>query len=321
MSFFLTRRSFIAGLGVLAASSSLPSHTVFAGLEPGSLYPSLPGMPTASDGSAMRFGYAAITWGGNDVQAIKDISEVGFRGIQLRSPIIKDFGDRPKALQELLKQYHLEMVALSSGDVRIDTGTQADQLALHTRNAEFVRDVGGRYLQVTASPRPKDRKPTAEEYKKQAQLITEIGKRASDIGVPVGLHNHMNGLAEAPDEVDRILNEADPRYVKLELDIAHYQQGGGDPVKAIKQYRERILFLHLKDVVSVPAGEGGRPYKWVELGHGKVDVRAVIAALKEISFTGWAVVELDAVPDKARTPKDCALINKKYLEETLGIKV
>jgi inosose dehydratase len=278
-------------------------------------------MPIASDGSAMRFGYAAITWGGNDVQAIKDVSEVGFRGIQLRSPIIKDFGDRPRALRELLKQYHLEMVALSSGDARIDEGQEADQIALHTEHAGFVSKVGGYYLQVIAAPRPKDRKPTADEYKKQAQLLTQIGKRTSDIGVPLGLHNHMNSLAESPDEVDRIMNEADPRSVKLELDIAHYLQGGGDPVKAIKQYRERILFLHLKDVISVPAGEGGRPYKWVELGHGKVDVRAVIAALKEIGFTGWAVVELDAVPDKARTPKDCALINKQYLEETLGLKV
>jgi inosose dehydratase len=132
----------------------------------------------------------------------------------------------------------------------------------------------------------------------------------------------MNSLAEAPDEVDRILNEADPRYVKLELDIAHYQQGGGDPVKAVKQYRERILFLHLKDVISIPVtADGGRPYRFVELGRGRVDVKGVMVALKEIGFTGWAVVELDAVPDQTRTPKDCAVINKKYLEETLGMKV
>jgi inosose dehydratase len=320
MPFLLTRRRFIAGLGALAASSSLPTRNVFAGLESGS--PGLPGMPIASDGSAMRFGYAAITWGGNDVQAIKDVSEVGFRGIQLRSPIIKDFGDRPTALQELLKQYHLEMVALSSGDARIDQGKEADQIALHTRNAEFVRSVGGDYLQVIGAPRPKDRKPTAEEYRKQGQLLTQIGKRTSDIGVPLGLHNHMNSLAEAPDEVDRILNEADPRYVKLELDIAHYQQGGGDPVKAVKQYRERILFLHLKDVISIPVtADGRRPYRFVELGRGRVDVKGVMAALKEIGFTGWAVVELDAVPDQTRTPKDCAVINKKYIEETLGMKV
>jgi hypothetical protein len=33
------------------------------------------------------------------------------------------------------------------------------------------------------------------------------------------------------------------------------------------------------------------------------------------------MVELDAVPDKSRTPKEAALISKKYLEEKLGVTV
>ncbi|MBI4420795.1 MAG: hypothetical protein HY560_08215 [Gemmatimonadetes bacterium] len=39
----------------------------------------------ATQGDDIRFGYAAITWGGNDRQAIDDIAAVGFRGIQLRA--------------------------------------------------------------------------------------------------------------------------------------------------------------------------------------------------------------------------------------------
>jgi inosose dehydratase len=182
-----------------------------------------------------------------------------------------------------------------------------------------VRDVGGYYLQLTDNARPKDRKPLAEDFKKLGRMLTEIGKRAIDIGIPVGYHNHMNSLGEAPDEVDRIMSEADPRYVKLELDIAHYYQGGGDPAKAIRQYRDRILFLHLKDVEST--GAGARNYRFVELGRGKVNIPEVFAALKDIKFRGWAVVELDSVPDKARTPKESAIINKKYLEEKLRMEI
>ena len=33
----------------------------------------------------IRFGYAAITWGGDDLKAIDEIAGIGFRGIQLRS--------------------------------------------------------------------------------------------------------------------------------------------------------------------------------------------------------------------------------------------
>jgi len=127
----------------------------------------------------------------------------------------------------------------------------------------------------------------------------------------------MNALGEAPEEVDRVLDAADPRYVKLELDVAHYVQGGGDPARAIRRYADRLLFLHIKDVESPRPDKRDDPksYRWVELGRGRVDLPAVFKALDEVKFRGWAVVELDSVPDKARTPKASAEINRKYLED------
>jgi inosose dehydratase len=59
----------------------------------------------------------------------------------------------------------------------------------------------------------------------------------------------------------------------------------------------------------------------VELGRGRVDLPAAFAALKEIKFRGWAVIELDSVPDKSRTPKECAQISKQYVEEKLKMKI
>jgi inosose dehydratase len=270
----------------------------------------------------IRFGYAAITWEGNDVQAIKEISELGFRGIQLRSNILKEFGERPEALRSLLEQHNLEMAAFSSGGVRIDPNIEADEIAKHVGNAKFVKAVGGRYLQVTDSARPKDRKPGPAEFKLLGHVLTEIGKRASDIGVPVGYHNHMSSLGESPEEVDRIMDAVDPRFAKLELDIAHYQQGGGDPARAIRQYRDRLLFLHIKDVEDLTASDSrGRAYRFVELGRGRVDLPAVFSALNEVKFHDWAIIELDAVPDKSRTPKECAQISIKYLEDKLKLKI
>jgi inosose dehydratase len=187
-----------------------------------------------------------------------------------------------------------------------------------------VHDVGGRYLQVTDSARPKDRKPTADDFKQLGRILTEIGKRALDLGVPVGYHNHMNSLGEAPGEIDQIMDAVDPRYVKLELDIAHYHQGGGDSANAIRKYRDRLLFLHIKDVEElVPAGttEQPRSYRFVELGRGKVDLPGVFKALKDVKFRGWAIIELDGVADKTRTPKESAMISKKYLEEKLRMKI
>jgi inosose dehydratase len=174
-------------------------------------------------------------------------------------------------------------------------------------------------MQVT-DDRPK-RAITAEDYKHLGRLITELGKRTADIGIQLGYHNHMNTLGERPEEVDQILAATDPRYAKLELDVAHYLQGGGDPAKAIEKYHDRLLWLHLKDVQHTSNSDIHKTYVFVELGEGQVDFRAVFAALHKVNFRGWAIVELDAVPDKSRTPKESGEISKKYLTDKLGITV
>lgn len=278
--------------------------------------------PIAPDGAALEFGYAAITWQGNDRRSIEDISALGFPGIQLRSPAIEEFHSRPAEVSALLAQHHLKMVALSSGYLSIDHPA-SDELSLHTAHAEFVRDAGGLYLQVICE-RPKGRAATSDDYTRMGRLLTELGKRTADRGIPLGVHHHMNSLAERPEETEKIFHAADERYVKLLLDVAHWLQGGGDPVKALEQYRSHLLFLHLKDVITLEGTEAsaaGRNYRFVELGRGRVDLPGVFAAINRIKYRGWAVVELDAPPEESRTAKECGEINKRYLQEKAGYTI
>lgn len=316
------RREFLVGIGAATAATaafSLPLKKLCAAEL---LYPprdlSYFDTPISPASSEIHFGYASITWNGNDRQAIEDIAALGFPAVQLRSNVLKEFLG-PAELRDLLEKHHLKMVALSSGNVRIDPAVEVEEIAKHTANAKFVHEVGGLYLQVT-DERPKDRAVTSADYVRLGKLITEIGKRTADLGVSLGYHNHMGTLGQRPEEVDQILQAADPRYAKLELDVAHYFQGGGDPAKAIEKYADRLLFLHIKDVESLPAtGNAKPPYRFVELGRGRVDLPAVFDALQKVNFRGWAIVELDAVPDKSRTPKESAEISKKYLEEKLKV--
>ena len=73
----LSRRRFVAGLGTLAAASALPLDALSTTFQP-PLYPpadlSYFDRPITPAPAQIRFGYAAITWGGDDLQAIKDIS-------------------------------------------------------------------------------------------------------------------------------------------------------------------------------------------------------------------------------------------------------
>jgi inosose dehydratase len=317
----IARREFLAAIAAAAAGSLLPRYSLAARAL---LYPPMdlshfdtPISPAPGD---IRWGYAAITWGGHDRQAIDDIAALGFPGIQLRSNCIEEFGNDPAAVRSLLEQHKLTFVALSSGGLSIER-SEADEIAKHTEHAKFLHDAGGLYLQVT-DERPKDRAITPADQKRLGKLLTEIGKRTADLGIGLGYHNHMGSLGERPEEVDEILASSDPRYAKLELDVAHYYQGGGDPVKAIEKYHDRLLFLHIKDVEKLTGPDAAaKPYRFVELGRGSVDLPGVFVALHKVKFRGWAIVELDAVPDKSRSPKECGEISKKYLAEKLGITV
>jgi len=312
MSNVLSRRELLRNVGAAVAGAAfvndLPAPNI--------------GRPNGGAGS-VRFGYAAITWGGNDEQAIDDIASLGFRGIQLRSNAFAKYAARPAALRELLESRKLTMVALSSGNLSIDPAVEREQLDIHTQHADFLRKVGGLYLQII------DEKPSGwalvdADYKRLGRLLTELGKRTTDLGIPLGYHHHMGSIGEQPDAIRKIMESSDPAYVKFQLDTAHYQQGGGDPAQAIKDYANRLLFLHIKDVESpVPGatGDAARSYRFVELGRGKVNLKRVFDALREVNFSGWAVVELDDVTDPSRTPKESAMINKKYLEEQLGFTI
>ena len=296
-----SRRKFLSQLGLAAISMPLFSCSAVNAL-------------TAVKIPGLKIGYSAITWGGNDVQAMKDISDLGFKGIQLRSNILKEFGKKPLEVKELLNSHNLEFPMFSSGNANINTGNDEAVIQMHLDNAKFVKAVGGKFIQVTNSSRPKDGVPSQADLKKYAGLLNEIGKRTMDIGIQTTYHNHMHQLGETPQEVEVILENCDDENVKFLLDIAHYHQGGGDPAKAIRQYQSRLKALHLKDVRPKDAADT-KSYTFVELGQGKVDLPAVFNALDEIKFKGWGIVELDSVPDKGKSPRQCAEITRDYLKK------
>ena len=305
----VTRREFLTATSRALATSVVVSgfgRTVASGFSR-----TLPS--GTSDAASIRFGYAAITWGSAVTQAIDDIAAVGFRGIQLRGEAFAQYGERPGELRDLLARHNLTFAVLSSGNLSIDPAREREEIATHTQHAQFVRAAGGLYLQII-DERPKGRPVVADDYQRLGRLLTELGKRTADLGMPVVYHHHMNSTGEKPHEVKAVLDAADPKYVRLLFDVAHYQQGGGDPVAALRQYREWIDVVHVKDVRPTesdrPAGAG---YEFVELGRGRVDMPGVFAALREIAFDKWAIVELDRVPNPGGTPKQSAEVNKKYL--------
>lgn len=288
----MIRRDFLRNSAALAAAAMAPKF-----------------LAEAKAGQKYKIGYAAITWGGKDEQAIADISSLGYRHIQLRANTYKTYNEKRDELKALLKRHNLSFSVMSSGSLNPGRD-EAGQMKMHLDHAGFAKALGVKFLQVTNSARVGEGKQDPALVKAYARLLTDLGKQVADKGLTLVYHNHMHQLGETPEEVDMILQESDERYVKLLLDIAHYHKGGGDPSRAFSQYASRTKVLHLKDWTE---SEGKHGYKFCELGQGHVDLPAFFNTLAREKFNGLAMVELDGVPVAGRTPKECAQISKDFL--------
>ncbi len=161
------------------------------------------------------------------------------------------------------------------------------------------------------------------EWKIFARGAEEVARQVkNETGLRTVFHHHCAGYVETPREIETLLSLTDPSLLGLVLDMGHYAFGGGDPLEALKKYRERIWHIHYKDCEPTIA-DRSRNQRWnyfksigngvfCELGKGSVDFKSITAELKARKYSGWIVVEQDVLPGMGN-PKQCALRNRQYL--------
>ena len=154
-----------------------------------------------------------------------------------------------------------------------------------------------------------------------ANLIASEVKNQT--GLRTAFHHHCAGYVETPGDIDQLMQRTDPSLLGLVLDMGHYMFGGGDPLKALKKYKERIWHVHFKDchpevaeksrTESLDYFQSVNAGVFCELGKGAVDFHAIAGELKKQQYNGWIVVEQDVLPGMGN-PKACALRNFQYIE-------
>jgi inosose dehydratase len=136
-----------------------------------------------------------------------------------------------------------------------------------------------------------------------AENIHRLADAAATFGLAVHYHNHVGSNIEAPHEVDALLRRLDISRIDLCFDTGHYAYGGGDPEAFIREHRDSIGYLHLKDVdTDVLAEARARNLSFIEalkeyvfspIGHGSANFPAILETLVSTGFSGWVVVEQD----------------------------
>ncbi|MBI2679573.1 MAG: sugar phosphate isomerase/epimerase [Candidatus Solibacter usitatus] len=122
---------------------------------------------------------------------------------------------------------------------------------------------------------------TRQEMDYVGDVLKELGPEAEKAGVILGLEDTIS----AEDNV-RIVDRAQSKAVLVYYDVGNSTIAGFDPVKEIKWLgKDRICQFHLKDNPNY-------------LGEGKIDFPAVMKAIAEIGFAGYANLETVA-PSKS----------------------
>ena len=162
----------------------------------------------------------------------------------------------------------------------------------------------------------------AEGWKRFADGVAMALARCRERGYEPTFHHETGTYIEAVWEIEKVLELTE---IGLCLDTGHLLLGGGDPLVALDEWKDRINHVHLKDarkqVVEqiirevAPVSEIWKRKAFCRLGDGDLDVDAVLARLRE-RYAGWLVVEQDVLPDADNplgTPARDQRANRQFL--------
>ena len=200
--------------------------------------------------------------------------------------------------QSIAMMKRLNITNLSLKDIHLpinSTDTDINNAVTKFKNAGInIYTVGVIYMKT------KETVDTAFEYAKKVGVSMIVGVPSYDLieyatekvkqyDMKLAIHNHgpEDALYPAPSDVYNRIKDLDAR-VGMCIDIGHSLRAGTLPEKAIKDYKDRLFDIHIKDINA--ATKDG---KAIEIGRGVIHINEVITALKKIQYKGYCSIEFE----------------------------
>lgn len=123
--------------------------------------------------------------------------------------------------------------------------------------------------------------------------IAEIKKAipvARDTGVKIAIENVGNDFIMSPEQAVQYLDAIDSEWVGWHFDIGNAGRVG-PAEKWIQALGKRVLKIHVKDFSAKPADPAAKGSARPKLLDGDTNWPAVMKALDDIGYTGWAISE------------------------------
>jgi inosose dehydratase len=144
---------------------------------------------------------------------------------------------------------------------------------------------------------------SASRFHTLVDNLHRAAERCRAAGFEPVVHPHAGTYIETRDETRRLLDAVDGSLIGYCLDTGHARFGGADPVELLRDYRDLVRHVHVKDCRTAVLDEVAREGRgmeaalvggaFTELGEGDSGVGDVIGELRAIDYSGWLVVEQD----------------------------
>ncbi|HEX3733346.1 MAG TPA: TIM barrel protein [Mycobacteriales bacterium] len=259
----LTRRWFIAVSSAAAACAAAPSE-----------------LHAASTRSGLEFGVQLYTVR-NDIQdlgaTLRLIHSIGYVSVETFPPIYNRPAKELKAL--------INGIGLKAPSGHFDYPTLEEKI-------DYAAELGLEYMICPMIP------PamwgSLDGFHRAAEHLNQIAAKAQAAGLKFGYHPHNYEYKplDGGRGFDVLMRDFDPS-IKLELDIYWAVEGGQDPIALMRQNRQRLALIHIKDRKPVQ-GVTYNPLKasahnFTEAGSGTIDRKAVLGEARKIGVTQFYV--------------------------------
>jgi sugar phosphate isomerase/epimerase len=194
------------------------------------------------------------------------------------------------------------------------TGTGFEELENDPQGvADRAKALGASYVMCAWIPHAKGQFSKADADR-AIKAFNAGGKVLKENGITFKYHVH--GYEFQPygsgTLFDYMVENTDPNYVSLQMDVMWTHFGGGDPVGLLKKYGKRWVSLHLKDFrkgapKDMTGGTG--PENDVPLGEGELDFPGILREANKIGIKHM-FVEDESEKELETLPKSIAYLKK-----------
>ena len=244
-----------------------------------------------------RLGYSSLQWKEPNLEdALKLTKDTGWDGWEVRQSL--DWLGPAKRLRDLSDNAGLDIACVTARGISLDKNPK--MLEENKRRIDYTAELEADVFMFMGAGKPKDREVGREDITALAELADEFADHASQYDLDVCYHIHVGTTVD--NKEDWILLMDIMQQCKLCIDISHSHIWGYAPEDSIKDYKDRLVYMHLQDYVNPPA--------MTELGEGKVDIPKSMKALEEIGYNRWIVV---CPGSTDRSDLEKMQINRAYL--------